>query len=78
MAVGVTKLEKSVSVAKTQLTELLRRAEAGEEVILTRRGHEWLGKAQKAGCRQSDQRPNAQTESRCQQQQERKATQTVG
>ena len=28
----------SVSEAKAQLTELVRRAEAGEEVILTRRG----------------------------------------
>lgn len=30
----------SVSDAKSQLTELVRRAEAGDEVILTRRGHE--------------------------------------
>jgi prevent-host-death family protein len=29
----------SVSEAKAQLTELVRRAEAGEEVILTRHGH---------------------------------------
>lgn len=29
----------SVSDAKAQLTELVRRAEAGEEVILTRHGH---------------------------------------
>ena len=29
----------SVSAAKGQLTELVRKAEAGEEVILTRRGH---------------------------------------
>jgi len=29
----------SVSEAKGQLTELVRRAEAGEEVILTRHGH---------------------------------------
>ena len=28
-----------VSEAKGQLTELVRRAEAGEDVILTRRGH---------------------------------------
>lgn len=28
----------SVSEAKAQLTELVRRAEAGEEVVLTRRG----------------------------------------
>jgi prevent-host-death family protein len=28
-----------VSEAKSQLTELVRRAEAGEEVILTRHGH---------------------------------------
>lgn len=30
----------SVSDAKGQLTELVRRAEAGDEVILTRRSHE--------------------------------------
>ena len=30
----------SVTEAKGQLTELVRRAEAGEEVILTRHGHE--------------------------------------
>lgn len=30
----------SVSDAKGQLTELVKRAEAGDEVILTRRGHE--------------------------------------
>jgi prevent-host-death family protein len=30
----------SVSEAKGQLTELVRRAEAGDEVILTRRGQE--------------------------------------
>jgi prevent-host-death family protein len=29
----------SVTEAKGQLTELVRRAEAGDEVILTRRGH---------------------------------------
>ncbi len=29
----------SVSEAKRQLTELVRRAEAGDEVILTRHGH---------------------------------------
>ena len=29
-----------VSEAKAQLTELVRRAEAGEEVILTRHGHD--------------------------------------
>jgi prevent-host-death family protein len=29
----------TVSEAKAQLTELVRRAEAGEEVILTRHGH---------------------------------------
>lgn len=29
-----------LSLAKGQLTELVRRAEAGEEVILTRHGHE--------------------------------------
>ena len=30
----------SITEAKGQLTELVRRAEAGEEVILTRHGHE--------------------------------------
>lgn len=30
----------SVSEAKGQLTELVKRAEAGDEVILTRHGHE--------------------------------------
>ena len=29
----------TVSAAKGQLTELVRRAEAGEEVVLTRHGH---------------------------------------
>jgi prevent-host-death family protein len=29
----------SVSDAKAQLTDLVRRAEAGEDVVLTRRGH---------------------------------------
>jgi len=29
----------SVSDAKAQLTELVRRAEAGEEIVLTRHGH---------------------------------------
>jgi len=29
----------SVTAAKAQLTELVRRAEAGDEVILTRHGH---------------------------------------
>ena len=32
-------MKVSVSEAKGQLTELVRRAEAGEEVVLTRRGH---------------------------------------
>lgn len=32
-------MQISVSEAKSQLTELVRRAEAGEEVILTRHGH---------------------------------------
>jgi prevent-host-death family protein len=31
-------MEVSLTAAKAQLTELVRRAEAGEEVILTRRG----------------------------------------
>ncbi len=30
----------SLSEAKAQLTDLVRRAEAGEEVVLTRHGHE--------------------------------------
>jgi prevent-host-death family protein len=32
-------MQVSVTAAKAQLTELLRRAEAGDEVILTRHGH---------------------------------------
>lgn len=32
-------MEVSVSEAKGQLTELVRRAEAGDEIILTRHGH---------------------------------------
>jgi prevent-host-death family protein len=32
-------MEISVTDAKGQLTELVRRAEAGEEVVLTRHGH---------------------------------------
>ena len=32
-------MEVSVSDAKAQLTDLVRRAEAGDEVILTRHGH---------------------------------------
>jgi prevent-host-death family protein len=32
-------MQVSVSDAKGQLTELVRRAEAGEEVVLTRHGH---------------------------------------
>ena len=32
-------MEVSLSDAKGQLTELVRRAEAGDEVILTRHGH---------------------------------------
>ena len=32
-------MQVSVSQAKGQLTELVRRAEAGDEVILTRHGH---------------------------------------
>ncbi len=31
-------MQISVSEAKAQLTELVRRAEAGEEIVLTRRG----------------------------------------
>lgn len=33
-------MKVTVSDAKGQLTELVRRAEAGEEIILTRHGHE--------------------------------------
>jgi prevent-host-death family protein len=32
-------MEISVSEAKAQLTELVRRAQAGDEVVLTRHGH---------------------------------------
>jgi len=32
-------MEISVTAAKAQLTELVHRAEAGEEVVLTRHGH---------------------------------------
>lgn len=32
-------MQISVSEAKAQLTELVRRAEAGDEIILTRHGH---------------------------------------
>jgi prevent-host-death family protein len=35
-----TPMKISVSDAKGQLTELVRRAEAGEEVVLTRHGHD--------------------------------------
>jgi len=37
---GAWAMRISVSEAKGQLTDLVRRAEAGDEVILTRRGHE--------------------------------------
>lgn len=36
---SVARMKISVSDAKAQLTELVRRAEAGDEVILTRHGH---------------------------------------
>jgi prevent-host-death family protein len=36
---GGVGMEVSVTEAKGQLTELVRRAEAGDEVILTRHGH---------------------------------------
>jgi prevent-host-death family protein len=36
---GVGLMQISVTEAKGQLTELVRRAEAGDEVILTRHGH---------------------------------------
>jgi prevent-host-death family protein len=32
-------MDISVSKAKSQLTDLVRRAETGEEIVLTRRGH---------------------------------------
>jgi prevent-host-death family protein len=32
-------MEVSVTAAKAQLTELVRRAEAGDEIVLTRHGH---------------------------------------
>jgi len=37
--IGVGVVQVPVTEAKGQLTELVRRAEAGEEVILTRHGH---------------------------------------
>lgn len=37
---GARAMRVSVSDAKGQLTELVRRAEAGDEVILTRRGYD--------------------------------------
>src|SRR5690606_16454608 len=37
---GACAMRVAVSEAKGQLTELVKRAEAGDEVILTRRGHE--------------------------------------
>jgi prevent-host-death family protein len=45
----------SVSEAKGQLTELVRRAEAGEEVILTKHGRPavWLTPGKAAGDRQA-------------------------
>lgn len=48
----------SVSEAKAQLTDLVRRAEAGDEVILTRRGQEVarlvpIGVAREAASRRS-------------------------
>ena len=36
---GAYALQISVSEAKGQLTDLVRRAEAGEDVVLTRHGH---------------------------------------
>jgi prevent-host-death family protein len=35
----MTEMQISVTAAKAQLTELVRRAEAGDEVVLTRHGH---------------------------------------
>ena len=45
----------SMTEAKGQLTELVRRAEAGKEVILTRHGHAvaWLAPVQTAPSRNS-------------------------
>jgi hypothetical protein len=42
-------MEVSVSDAKGQLTDLVRRAEAGDEVILTRHGHAAVRSGQAAG-----------------------------
>jgi len=39
MVAGEVVVQISVTQAKGQLTELVRRAEAGDEVILTRHGH---------------------------------------
>jgi prevent-host-death family protein len=39
IALGEGKMRVTVSDAKGQLTELVRRAEAGDEVVLTRHGH---------------------------------------
>jgi prevent-host-death family protein len=36
---GVRKMEVSVTDAEAQLTELVRKAEAGEDIVLTRQGH---------------------------------------
>jgi prevent-host-death family protein len=36
---GADRMKISVTDAKGQLTELVRRAEAGDEVVLTRHGH---------------------------------------
>jgi prevent-host-death family protein len=38
--VGAMSVKISVSEAKGQLTELVRRAEAGEDIVLTRHGHD--------------------------------------
>ena len=37
--VHIALMRVTVTAAKSQLTELVRRAEAGEEVVLTRHGH---------------------------------------
>ena len=39
MHIAAGRVKISVTEAKGQLTELVRRAEAGDEVILTRHGH---------------------------------------
>ena len=47
-------MQVSVTEAKGQLTELVRRAEAGDEVILTRHGHAALRLVPVRGCQTGD------------------------